>query len=162
MHSQMKPTFVASIIFAAALSITAGSTTASESGRWHVNQKNQVLDGYDVVAYQSADKAVRGQPQYATTFEGARFLFVSAENRETFRNDPGKYAPSYGGFCAFAMGKAGQKVPANPETFKMYNGKLLVFFNDLHQGKQFNTKVPWNGSEQTLHANAEQNWLKAP
>ena len=59
-------------------------------------------------------------------------------------------------------GNAVQKVPANPETFKMHNGKLLVFFDNLYQGNQFNTKIPWNAAEQTLHAKAEQNWLKLP
>lgn len=59
------------------------------------------------------------------------------------------------------MGNAGQKVPADPGTFKMHNGKLLVFFNNMYKRKKFNTKIPWNGAEQLLHAKARQNWLKA-
>ena len=134
------------------------ATYASDPGQWSANANNEVLDGYDVVAYQNADRAIRGDGRFKHHYQGGDFLFTTAKNRDAFAANPDKFAPAYGGFCAFAMGKAGQKVPANPKTFKMYNGKLLVFFNDLHKGKQFNTKLPWNGDEQSLHANAERNW----
>ena len=88
------------------------------------------------------------------------FQFSSKENRDAFVNNPAHYVPKYNGYCAFAVGAKGAKVPANPDSFKLYNGELLVFFNDLYDGKQFNTKIPWNADERKLHSQAETNWKK--
>jgi hypothetical protein len=49
------------------------------------------------------------------------------------------------------VGAKNAKVPADPKTFNLYNGELLVFFNDLWEGQKFNTKVPWNQQEQELY-----------
>lgn len=138
-----------------------GFTLVAESyatGDWNTDDAGIVLDGYDVVAYRIADRAVVGSPKFQSTFDGATFHFMSAANKALFDGDPVKYAPAYNGYCAFAMGKKNAKVPANPATYKLHNGRLLVFFNDLHDGTRFNTKLPWNDNEQNLRRQADRNW----
>lgn len=133
-------------------------TSIASAGDWNTNDQNVVLDGYDVVAYHTMAKAVKGSEAFAMDYDGATFYFVSADHLKAFDENPGKYAPKYNGYCAFAVGAKNAKVPSDPQTFKLYNGELLVFFNDLWDGQPFNTKVPWNQQEKDLYAQAEDNW----
>ena len=129
------------------------------AGGWNTNKDNVVLEGYDVVAYHTMAQAVKGTAMLETTYDGARFFFANAANQKLFNENPRKYLPKYKGYCAFAVAAKNAKVPANPDTFKIYNGELLVFFNDHYEGQKFNTKVPWNADERNMFNNAEQNWL---
>jgi len=152
-------TAIAFLCTALTLGLTLqASAQAGES--LNVDEHGVFLNGYDVVAYFNANEAIRGSSKYSTEFNGAKFRFSSSENLKAFQAEQAKYMPKYGGFCAFAMahGKAG--VPTNPQTFKFYNGELLMFFNDLYEGNNFNTSVPWNAEERSLHAKAEANWTK--
>ena len=133
-------------------------TSNVSAGSWNTNDKNVVLNGHDVVAYRTQDKALQGSASYSAEYDGVKFHFASADNRDMFVKDPAKYAPKYNAFCAFAAAHHNAKVPANADTFKLYNGELLVFFNDLNEGKKFNTKVPWNENEQAFYATANENW----
>ncbi len=130
------------------------------AGEWNTNEKGVVLDGYDVVSYRTVDRASKGSSKFSTIYDGAKFYFVNQQHRDLFSKNPQLYVPKYNGFCAFAVGANNAKVPANPDTFKMYNGELLVFFNDQWDGQKFNTKLPWNSDEQKLFAQAEINWKK--
>lgn len=51
-----------------------------------------------------------------------------------------------------------KRVPADPKTFKIHNGELLLFFNDFYQGQVVNTIVPWNQDEANMMASAENHW----
>lgn len=130
------------------------------AGKWNTNKNGVVLEGYDVVSYHTEDRAIKGLSRLATEYDGVKFYFSTKQHRDMFIKSPEKYAPKFNGYCAFAVGAKNAKVPANADTFKMYNGKLLVFFNDLHEGKKFNTKIPWNNDEKTLFLQAEKNWAK--
>lgn len=66
-------------------------------------KKGFIAEGYDVVAYFS-NKALKGDKQFTTEFDGANFKFSSKENLEIFKNNPKKYVPAYGGYCAYAIG----------------------------------------------------------
>ncbi len=134
------------------------STALAHAGSWNTDANNVVLDGYDVVAYRNSDRAVKGSPDYTATYDGVKFQFSNKQNLTAFKQDPQLYLPQYHGFCAFAMGAKNAKVPANADTFKLYNGKLLVFFNDMYEGQKFNTKIPWNQDEKKLYSQAEKNW----
>jgi YHS domain-containing protein len=147
--------FKLSVVIAAVSLFASINATA---GSWNTNDKNVVLDGHDVVAYRTMDKPLQGSAKYSATHDGAVFHFSSAENRDLFSADPAMYAPKYNGYCAFAAAHHNAKVPANADTFKLYNGELLMFFNDLNEGKKFNTKVPWNGNEHALYKTANENW----
>jgi len=86
-----------------------------------------------------------------------KFKFSNAENKITFENDPKKYIPQYGGWCAYAMGVSGDKVNVDPETFETRDGKLYLFYNAFRT----NTLNKWTeeGPEQ-LRKKADENWKK--
>ena len=132
--------------------------TNAMAGSWNTNKQGVVIDGHDVVAYHTMDAAVKGSATYSAMFDGATFHFSSAENLAKFNTEPARYAPKYNGYCAFAAAHHNAKVPANADTFKLYNGELLVFFNDMHEGQKVNTKVPWNGNEPAFYKTANANW----
>lgn len=90
--------------------------------------------GYDVVSYFSDKKAVQGSDKFTVSYGGVTWQFASAEHRDTFKADPAKYAPQYGGFCAWgvAQGKLFDVDPVNGWTVS--NGKLYLNFNaDLNK-----------------------------
>ena len=114
------------------------------------------VQGYDVVAYFSEAKAVKGIPAYTVFHQGVKYRFSSVANKDEFKKNPAKYEPQYGGWCAFAMGDVGKKVEIDPETFKIVNGKLYLFYN-----KGFNnTLKSWNKNEASLKSKADVNWAK--
>lgn len=104
-------------------------TTSSFAQKSTFNiQKGAVAKGYDVVAYFS-NQAIEGRKNIATVYQGATFRFSSEENKTQFLANPTKYIPAYGGYCAYAMGKNGDKVTINPETFEIRNQRLYLFYN---------------------------------
>jgi hypothetical protein len=88
--------------------------------------------------------------------QGVTYYFSSAANKEVFKKDPAQYEPQYGGWCAYAMGSKGEKVPIDPETFKITNGKLYLFYNKFFN----NTLTSWNKDESGLMNKANVNWGK--
>ena len=130
----------------------AQNTTADRTK--HLNLENGIaIQGYDPVAYFS-NKALKGDKQYKANYKGAVYFFSSEINKNNFLKDPSKYEPQYGGWCAFAMGDNGKKVEIDPETFKIIDGSLYLFYNALFN----NTLKSWNKDEKNLKANAEKNW----
>ena len=117
-------------------------------------EKGLALQGYDPVAYFTQNKAVKGNRQFAVNAEGLTYYLSSAENKNLFIKDFKKYEPQYGGWCAYAMGANNEKVEINPETFKIKEGKLYLFYHSWTN----NTLPKWNNTEATLKANADKNW----
>lgn len=144
------------LVFLLLLSVTAFSQEALRKKEFNLNKDGLAIQGYDPVAYFKLGKAVKGSSSNAVYYQGATYYFSSAENKEIFKKDPSKYEPQYGGWCAYAMGKEGSKVEVDPETFKIMNGKLFLFYNRFFN----NTLKSWNKDETNLHANADVNWKK--
>ena len=80
---------------------------------------------YDVVAYHTDGKALKGDVKFSEWYHGAKYLFTSHEHREIFRDNPKKYLPQYGGFCAYAM-SLGKVRPVNPEIWSIEDGRLML------------------------------------
>ena len=142
------------ILFVTFLSVTgfAQNTRAS-----HFNLENKLaIQGYDPVAYFTQKKAIKGKAALAFTYEGATYYFSSQANKEAFAKNPLQYEPQYGGWCAFAMGDYGKKVGVDPETFKIVDGKLYLFYNAYFN----NTLKSWNKDETNLKKKADANWKK--
>ncbi|XOV93044.1 MAG: YHS domain-containing (seleno)protein [Bacteroidota bacterium] len=122
----------------------------------YVNQKDGVgIQGYDPVAYFIDQKAIKGDENFAETFQGVYYFFKNEEDKSLFHQNPEKYLPQYGGWCAFAMAK-GEKVRIDPETFKVVDGKLYLFYNFYFN----NTLASWNKDESGLMRKADLNWKK--
>lgn len=122
-----------------------------------LNSKNGVaVSGYDITSYWNG-KPVKGSTEHAYTHQGATYYFASEANQKKFATDPLKYLPEYGGYCAYAMAKSGDKVKINPETYEIRDNRLLLFYN---QGWT-NTLSKWEkeGPDKLL-PKADDNWKK--
>ncbi|MEJ0033358.1 MAG: YHS domain-containing (seleno)protein [Bacteroidota bacterium] len=97
---------------------------------------------------------MKGEKDFSYAYDGVTYYFSSASNKETFIKSPKSYEPQYGGWCAYAMGANGEKVEIDPETFKVLDGKLYLFYNAF-----FNNTLPkWNKDEGSLKTKADNNW----
>ncbi len=121
------------------------------------NLENKVaLQGYDPVTYLSQKKAVKGKSTIVAIYEGVIYNFSSQATKDLFLKNPTNYEPQYGGWCAYAMGSSGEKVEVDPETFKIIDGKLYLFYNAYFN----NTLKSWNKDEFNLKTKADLNWRK--
>ncbi|MEW8506564.1 MAG: YHS domain-containing (seleno)protein [Candidatus Thiodiazotropha sp.] len=84
-----------------------------------------ILAGYDTVAYHTEGKAVPGSTKFTAVYNDAIYHFSSATNRDLFKENPQKYAPVYGGYCAYGA-TLGKKFQVNGKAFKVVDGKLYV------------------------------------
>lgn len=121
------------------------------------NLKNgYVAEGYDVVSY-FQQQVKNGNKQFTAEFDGVKFKFSSQENLTLFKLNPKKYIPQYGGFCAYAIGKNGEKVSINPKTFEIREGRLYLFYNSWGT----NTLEMWQKEDpEILQKKADENWKK--
>ncbi|MEM7551637.1 MAG: YHS domain-containing (seleno)protein [Bacteroidota bacterium] len=130
-------------------------STPEESTEVTESEAELALDGYDVVTYFSEGPA-KGNAEFSSVYDNKTYYFVSADNMAAFEAEPGKFAPQYGGWCAYGMSQGG-KFPSDPETYKIVEDKLLVFYNDGEK----NTKLNWEeGDEPELVVSANDNWVE--
>jgi len=118
-------------------------------------RKDIILEGYDAVSYFNG-KPIEGKSEFKFIYGGIVYQFSSSANLNKFKANPSRYEPAYGGWCAFAMGETGEKVKIDPETFKILDGKLYVFYNFWGN----NTLEDWNKNEQKLKEAGDRNWKK--
>ncbi|NBA86038.1 YHS domain-containing protein [Emticicia sp. CRIBPO] len=142
------------LILVSVFTIDGMAQSAIRSKQFNL-ESGVAIQGFDPVAYFTLQKAVEGNKKFATNFEGVTYYFASASNKELFLKDPKKYEPQYGGWCAYAMGATGEKVEIDPETFKILNGKLYLYYHSWTN----NTLLKWNRDEANLKSKAEKNWM---
>ena len=118
-------------------------------------KRNVAIEGYDPVSYFDNEPA-EGKSQFSFTHRGVTYWFSNQANLNKFKQSPEKYEPAYGGWCAYAMGETGEKVKIDPETFKILDGKLYLFYNFWGT----NTLKDWNKNEKPLKTKGDQNWKK--
>jgi YHS domain-containing protein len=135
--------------------VTIGFAQETTARTKHFNLEHQLaIQGYDPVAYFKQNAAVKGSKDLAVFYQGVTYYFSSAANKEEFKKNPAQYEPQYGGWCAYAMGSKGEKVVIDPNTFKITNGKLYLFYNKFFN----NTLTSWNKDEAALKGKADVNW----
>jgi YHS domain-containing protein len=110
------------------------------------------IHGYDPVAYITEGKAVKGDPQYQSSFGGATYYFKSSANKAAFDKEPANYAPQYGGYCAMAM-TMGKLEDIDPNQFLVHDKKLLLQRNE--KAHMMFAKDPEGN-----HKKADENWAK--
>ncbi len=140
-----------------ALLLLTGALLAGNASGQHTNlsKSGLAIEGYDPVAYFSGN-ASKGNKAIAAKYQSATYYFNSEANRKKFLANPTAYLPQYGGWCAYAMGASGEKVEIDPETFKILDGKLYLFYNAY-----FNNTLPkWDKDEKNLKERADNNWKK--
>lgn len=140
----MQKLFILLVLF----SIVSLSIRAQESEVFNVSEK--AVNGYDVVAYFIQGKPMEGNTEFFYDWKGTTWHFVSAKNLQTFKENPEKYAPQYGGYCAYGMAK-GYKAPTEPGAWAIVNGKLYLNYNK-------NVQKLWNENQSKFIEKSDKNW----
>jgi len=108
------------------------------------------VGGYDPVAYFTSGKPVEGSNAFEHRYKNATWRFSTAENLAAFKADPDKYAPQYGGYCAWAAAQ-GRTAKGDPKAWKLVNGKLYLNYDASIQKK-------WEADIPGFIAMADANW----
>jgi YHS domain-containing protein len=108
------------------------------------------LQGYDPVAYFQKGEPVKGGPAFTAEWSGATFRFASDENRKMFQAAPEKYAPQYGGHCAYAAGK-GYLAKGDATAWKIVDGKLYINYNQ-------DVQKLWEADQAKFIESGDKNW----
>lgn len=108
------------------------------------------INGYDAVAYFTANTPVPGDPTIVSDWNGVTWRFSNEENKAAFVAAPEKYAPQYGGYCAYAVSK-GAKAKTEPAAFTIVDGKLYL-------NHSLDVRAIWGKDITANVANADKNW----
>ncbi len=111
---------------------------------------NVGVSGYDVVAYFTDGRPVRGTAQFRTTHQGVEYRFASAAHLAAFQANPARYLPQYGGYCAWAVSQ-GYTASADPDNWRIVDGKLYLNYNTEVQ-RRWEQDIPGH------IASANRNW----
>ncbi|MEM1277371.1 MAG: YHS domain-containing (seleno)protein [Pseudomonadota bacterium] len=139
-------------LVAAALAVIPLAGTDAFAGQDPVYQSflGTAIDGTDPVAYFTEGKPVEGSSDHVMEWNGATWYFSNAENLATFAANPEKYAPQYGGYCAWAVSQ-GYTASTDPEAWSIVDGKLYLNYNKSVQER-------WEQNIPEHIAKGDQNW----
>lgn len=114
------------------------------------NTGGTAIHGYDAVAFFTDSKPEKGKAQFSYKWQDVNWLFASNKNLEAFKATPEKYAPQYGGYCAYGTAD-GHKAPTEINTWTIADGKLYFNYNN-------NVKSMWLKDQKHLIEKADKNW----
>ncbi len=101
--------------------------------------KGIAIRGYDAVAYFVDSKPVKGSKSYQHKWKDATWQFSTADNLAKFKQNPERYAPQYGGYCAYAVAN-GSTAPTDPDAWTIVDDKLYLNFSKSVQKKWLNNR----------------------
>jgi YHS domain-containing protein len=133
----------------AAVLVTLAAGAAHAAEPVNTNGSPLALGGYDVVAYFTEGKPVAGQAAHEAQWNGARWHFASAAHRERFLAEPERFAPRYGGYCAYAVSR-GYTAPVAPEAWRIVDGRLYLNYSKDVQ-KLWEREIPANIKKADTH-----------
>jgi YHS domain-containing protein len=113
-------------------------------------QSGNAIRGYDPVAYFTESKPVKGNEKLVYKWNNANWYFSSQENLDLFKANPEKYAPQYGGYCAYGLSN-GYKAPTDADAWTIDNGKLYLNYNK-------EVRDMWNKERKERIEKADKNW----
>ncbi|MEM9332204.1 MAG: YHS domain-containing (seleno)protein [Pseudomonadota bacterium] len=142
------------MIFALILASVSLTSTTAWAAKDPVYQSffGTAIDGTDPVSYFTEGRPIEGSSDITFEWNGATWQFSSKENRDLFAANPSKYAPQYGGYCAWAVSQ-GYTASTVPDAWAIVDGKLYLNYNKSVQ-QQWEQNIPGNISA------ADQNWPK--
>jgi len=132
--------------------VTLFATACGSVWRRTFEDEAGAIRGYDPVAYFTVGKPVKGQANITAQHDGGTYHFSSEEHRDLFTNDPQRYAPQYGGYCAYAMSK-GFVVSTVPEAWHIYKDKLYLNYS-------LGVRKTWLKKKDEYIAKADKNWAE--
>ncbi len=137
-------------LFAASVAV-AGTETNVTSGLT-TKGPGLAVHGYDVVAYFEKGQPEVGRAQYSTVYNGATYRFSSEETLDTFEDNPEKYVPQYGGYCAYGVA-VGAKFDGDPRLWRIVDGKLYLNLNE-------DIQATWEKDVPGYIKKGDRNWKK--
>lgn len=138
-----KLALVLGISFLTGLSVLAQQSSTFVHG-------DKAIRGYDPVAYFTESKAVKGKDELVYNWNSANWYFSSRQNLDLFKANPEKYAPQYGGYCAYGLSN-GYKAPTDANAWTIENGKLYLNYN-------IEVREMWNKEKKDRIEKADKNW----
>lgn len=114
------------------------------------NKNGVAIGGYDVVAFYEESKPVMGNKKFSYQWQDANWYFANQQHLDSFKLSPVKYAPQYGGYCAYGTAE-GHKAPTEIETWTIVDGRLFFNYNKAVQ------KL-WLKDQQVLIKKADEQW----
>lgn len=125
-------------------------------GSQNVSADGIALSGYSPVSYFTKNLAEKGRTDFAVEHNGVTYLLADKQQAELFKADPARYAPAFGGWCAFGM-SVSDKFPIDPTNFKIVDDQLMLFLRNEH----IDARKLWNqGEKQELKTKANTHWQK--
>lgn len=125
------------------------TTSVAQKAEVYATDKG-AIQGYDPVAYFTEGKPVEGKSDISFLWKGQTWHFSNQTNLEKFKSDPEKYAPQFGGYCAFGMSR-GYKAQTDPAAFTIVNDRLYLNYN-------LDVRTEWSKKREELIQKAEKNW----
>ena len=127
--------FLTFVVVALALALPASAGTV-------YTKDGAAIEGYDPVAYFNGGRPVAGSSQFQLQWQGATWRFANAANRDAFAAAPERYAPQYGGYCAWAVSQ-GYTAKIDPDAWRIVDGKLYLNYSKGVQ-RRWAEDVPGN------------------
>lgn len=123
------------------------------------NVEGVALDGYDPVAYFVQGEAKKGYKAESVKYEEVSYYFSSTKNRLLFQENPQKYLPNYGGWCAYAVAEASTKMEPDPTQWQIENDELILFTSSWMTKLTGSLKDEWNEDPRGYEFRADSNWV---
>lgn len=120
---------VLSLLLSLSINVMA-QESATRQTHYNLSKDQLALEGYDPVTYFTEKKPQKGNNQYRFMYNGVEYQFKTEANKTEFVKNPAKYEPAYGGWCALAIAKNGEKVAVDPLSYKISKGRLLLFYKN--------------------------------
>jgi hypothetical protein len=111
----------------ATIGVLSGAHAGAAKPEWYLS-RGLALSGYDAVAYFTQSKAVKGEARFEIGWNGGRWRFASVENRDRFEAAPARYAPRFGGYCAWAV-RNGYTASGDPNAWSVVDGRLYLNYS---------------------------------
>ena len=154
-RSMIRVVLTVAALCMSALPVMAGGDPEDSGFGIHVDAEGVAAGGADVVAYLSLDpgaEAVVGVESHSAQWRGATWLFASEPNLVAFRADPERYAPQYGGYCAWAMARD-DLATIDRDQWSVVDDKLYLNYNSRIQND-------WKSEQDEFIQTADENWVR--
>ena len=132
------------------LTVCIISVTAHAQSSEIFKTADGAIRGYDPVSYFKGGTPVKGKDDFKYTWNGADWHFSSQNNLDSFMANPDRFAPAFGGYCAYGMA-GGHKAPTDPEAWTIVDGKLYFNYNKQVLGM-------WRKDQPGYINKANKNW----
>ncbi len=133
------------------LSLIVTSLLAGQKSPINTNKTAYVIGGFDIVAYFTQKKALKGVKKYQYHWENVTWLFSSKKNLTLFKANPMQYKPQFGGYCAYGVSKGRTPKVSPSDSWHISKGKLYLNYN-------YNVLKRWIKRKNYFIAKAKKNW----